>query len=98
MELPDGRYTVGFRPNHLEIDRHTDGAIRFECKLAVTEITGSETFIHLDHAGERWVGLIHGVRELEIGSDITVFLDPSHIYTFAPDGRLAAAASYAMAA
>ncbi|MGG7643478.1 ABC transporter ATP-binding protein [Rhodovulum sp. YNF3179] len=98
-ELPDGRYTAGFRPNHLEIDRHTDAALEFRCTLAVTEITGSETFVHLDHAGERWVGLVHGVRELTPGSVLPAYLDPTHVYVFdAEDGSLVAPASYALAA
>ncbi|SHG95390.1 ABC transporter ATP-binding protein [Marivita hallyeonensis] len=96
--LEDGRYVAGFRPNHLEIDQHTDAALKFTCTVAVTEITGSETFIHLDHHGDRWVGLVHGVRDLRLGSEITVYLDPSHVYTFTEDGSLAAAASYALAA
>jgi len=97
-DLADGRYIAGFRPNHLEIDRHTEDAMTFHCKIAVTEITGSETFVHLDHHGDRWVGLVHGVRDLKIGADIAVYLDPSHVYTFNEDGGLAAAASYALAA
>jgi glycerol transport system ATP-binding protein len=97
-DLPDGDYTAGFRPNHLEINRHSADAMTFTAKLTVTEITGSETFVHLDHHGERWVGLIHGVHALEIGAPIEVHLDPSHIYIFGQDGRLFAPASYALAA
>ncbi|MGH1331329.1 MAG: ABC transporter ATP-binding protein [Paracoccaceae bacterium] len=96
--LPDGRFRAGFRPNHLEIDRHGTEALAFACQLAVTEITGSETFVHLDHGGERWVGLIHGVRDLALGAQITAYLDPAHIYIFGEDGRLVAPASYASAA
>ncbi|WP_424934010.1 ABC transporter ATP-binding protein [Amaricoccus macauensis] len=96
--LPDGRYTAGFRPNHVELEQHTADAMAFRTRLAVFEITGSETFVHLDHHGERWVGLIHGVRDLDIGSDLTVYLDPSHVYTFAEDGALVAPAAYAQAA
>ncbi|MFP7674637.1 ABC transporter ATP-binding protein [Marivita sp. S0852] len=96
--LADGRYIAGFRPNHLEIERHTGDALEFTCKIAVTEITGSETFLHIDHHGERWVGLIHGVRDLTLGADISIYLDPAHIYIFDEDGRLAAPASYALAA
>jgi len=54
--------------------------------------------VHLDHHGERWVGLIHGVRELPIGAPIEVFLDPAHVYVFGEDGRLVAPAAYAVAA
>ena len=97
-DLPDGRYTAGFRPNHLEIGQHAPEAMQFRTKLVVTELTGSETFVHLDHAGERWVGLIHGVHDLPIGEALTVWLDPRHVYIFGEDGALIAPAAYALAA
>ncbi|MWB76838.1 ATP-binding cassette domain-containing protein [Pseudooceanicola sp. 216_PA32_1] len=97
-ELPDGRYTAGFRPNHLEIAQHTGDAMRFTARLDVTELTGSETFVHLTHHGERWVGLVHGVHDLALGADLTVWLDPRHVYIFAEDGALIAPAAYALAA
>jgi glycerol transport system ATP-binding protein len=96
--LADGRYLAGFRPNHLEIDRPEGAAMEFETRLRVTEITGSETFVHLDHHGERWVGLIHGVRDLEAGAALRVWLDPAHVYVFSTDGALVAPAAYARAA
>jgi glycerol transport system ATP-binding protein len=96
--LADGTYLAGFRPNHLEIDRHTANALEFRTKVVVTEITGSETFVHLDHHGDRWVGLVHGVRDLELGTALKAYLDPTHVYIFAQDGSLVAPASYATAA
>ncbi|AUC54406.1 ABC transporter ATP-binding protein [Sagittula sp. P11] len=96
--LADGRYTAGFRPNHLEIMRHAAEAIEFKATLGVTELTGSETFVHLDHHGERWVGLIHGVHHLSLGEELSVWLDPRHIYIFGEDGNLVAPAAYALAA
>ena len=95
--VPDGRYVAGFRANHLELNRHSGSAVEFRCKLGVTEITGSETFIHINHGGDRWVGLVHGVHDLAPGSEVGVWLDPSHVYLFHADGRLAAPASYAAA-
>src|SRR6056297_3016048 len=96
--LADGRYTAGFRPNHVEIEPHAAEAMEFHTSLSVFEITGSETFVHLDHHGDRWVGLVHGVRDLRIGAAVTVFLDPAHVYVFGEDGALIAPASYALAA
>lgn len=96
--LADGNYVAGFRPNHLELCKNASDAIEFTGKLQVTEITGSETFIHLDHHGENWVGLIHGVKNLPIGAALDVYLDPCHIYVFAEDGSSVAPASYASAA
>ena len=97
-ELADGRYMAGFRPNHLEIGQHAADAMEFRTKLTVTELTGSETFVHLDHHGERWVGLVHGVHNLTLGDDLSVWLDPRHVYIFDQSGALVAPAAYAIAA
>ncbi|MEM9496803.1 MAG: ABC transporter ATP-binding protein [Pseudomonadota bacterium] len=101
-ELADGRYLAGFRPNHLEITRHSQTALAFNVTLRVTEITGSETFVHLDHGSgpdnDRWVGLVHGVHDLDADRDMTVYLDPAHVYIFGEDGTLVAPAAYALAA
>lgn len=92
-----GRFLAGFRPNYLTLDP-TPGAIRFDTSLTVTKNTGSETFVHLNHAGNRWVGLIHGVRDLRPGQVLPVYLDPSRICLFAEDGTLVAGTLYAKAA
>ena len=97
-DLPDGTYTAGFRANHITLNRHSGDAVEFRCTLGATEITGSETFVHLTHGADRWVGLIHGVHPLTAGSQTSVFVDPAHVYLFDTTGRLAAPAPYAMAA
>ncbi len=96
-DLADGAYQAGFRPNHLSLEPGEDG-LTFDARLVVTEITGSETFVHLDHHGERWVGLIHGIRSLPLGQRIDVHLDPAHMYIFAEDGAIVSAAPYSRAA
>ncbi len=93
--LPDGPYQAGFRANHLSLERESPLALEFHCALDVTEITGSETFLHARHGAEKWVALVHGVQDLPPGSDLTLWLDPAHVYLFGADGRLAAAAPYA---
>ncbi len=97
-DLAEGVYVAGFRPNHLELDRPARDVLEFTAQLSVTEITGSETFVHLDHHGERWVGLVHGVRDLDLGANLQVYLDPAHVYVFAESGTLVAPAAYAQAA
>ena len=95
-DLADGTYTAGFRANHLSLDGR--GGLSFDTTLSVTEITGSETYVHLEHASRRWVGLVHGVRHLNPGQPLTVHLDPRHVYLFGADGRLVQPAPYAEAA
>jgi glycerol transport system ATP-binding protein len=96
--LPDGHYLAGFRANHLGLRPEGAGAAALPCTLGVSEITGSETFLHLAHGADRWVGLVHGVEDVAPGQPLTVWLNPAHVYLFAPDGRLAATAAYAAAA
>lgn len=93
--LPDAAYLAGFRAHHLELHRHSAQAIRFACTLGANEITGSETFLHLVHGADAWVGLVEGVHDLRAGAGIDVWLDPAHAYLFDADGRLAASGSSA---
>ncbi|WP_313350559.1 ABC transporter ATP-binding protein [Paracoccus sp. (in: a-proteobacteria)] len=97
-DLPDGAYLAGFRANHLSLDRPGPAAVEFACTLIGTEITGSETFVHVEHGADRWVGLVEGVHLLTPGQPLSVWLDPAHVYLFDPAERLAAPAAYARAA
>jgi glycerol transport system ATP-binding protein len=96
--LADAVYTIGFRPNHLFLLRPKADAAAITAKVAMTEITGSESFVHVDFAGERWVALAHGVHELEIGQPVELFLDPSRFFVFDAGGALAAAPGMRQAA
>lgn len=93
--LADGEYIAGFRPNHLRIERSSERDLTFRCRVTGTEIAGSESFVHVLHGDERWVALVHGVHNLPPQSERTVFVDPAHVYLFAPNGALACAAAYA---
>ncbi len=92
------RYLAGFRPNHLGLDPRGAGTWSSPSTVTVTEFTGSETFVHMDHDGDRWVGLGHGVRDLPAGSRHKAYLDPAHVDVFGEGGGLVAPAAYAQAA
>ncbi len=96
--LPDGAYLAGFRANHVRLGPPAGPSLEFRAAVLGTEITGSETFLHLDHHGERWVGLVPGVQAQEPGASVAIWLDPSHVYVFREDGALVAPAAYATAA
>ncbi len=81
-ELPDADYTIGFRPNHLYLERTSEAAIEVKAKVAVTEITGSESYIHVDVAGLRWVLLTQGIHAFDLDQTIEVYLDPGRFYVF----------------
>jgi len=89
--VPDGDYTVGFRAHHLGLDAPGGDEIPIPATVSVAEITGSESFIHLDAREHRFVALVPGVKRLEPGSSVTVYLDPRHVFLFDAGGRLVAA-------
>ncbi|QFR34196.1 ABC transporter ATP-binding protein [Ancylobacter sp. TS-1] len=95
--VPDGSYTVGVRAHHLEVEdvasaeRHpgADRLIRLGATVAVTEVTGSESFLHMDMGEERLTALVPGVRRVEPGATVEVLIDPDHILLFDAAGQRA---------
>jgi glycerol transport system ATP-binding protein len=85
--IADGVYTVGFQPHHLSVAPQTAAAVPLRAKVSVTEITGSESFIHLDFADVRWVMLAAGVHAFQPDDTIDVFIDPRHLMVFDGNGR-----------
>jgi glycerol transport system ATP-binding protein len=81
-QLPDDDYTIGFRPHHLYLERQSEKAIAVKAKVVVTEITGSESYIHIDVAGVRWVLLAPGIHNLDVHETIEIFMDPDQFYVF----------------
>jgi len=93
-DLENGVYQAGFRPNHLELKVKNDLHLHFDAHLEVTEITGSETFLHMSYENENWIGLVHGVQDLEYNSNLSLYLDMRHVFVFQSDGSLVKTASY----
>jgi glycerol transport system ATP-binding protein len=85
--IADSSYTIGFQPHHLSLTRQSASAVAVTAKVSVTEITGSESFVHMDFADVRWVMLAHGVRVFEPDETIEVFIDPRHMMAFDENGR-----------
>ena len=100
--VADGAYTIGFRAHHLQLAAPGPDAIALPAVVSVAEITGSESFVHVDvqagGAERRLVAQVPGVHRLEPTTPVTVHLDPHHLFLFDGDGRLAAAPDIARAA
>jgi glycerol transport system ATP-binding protein len=85
----DGRYQLGFRPCDVELTANTQQWLQFDTQLTLTEITGSQSYLHLVHAAEHWVALVAGVGHYEPGARVGIFVDPLDTYLFnAGGGRL----------
>ncbi len=86
--LPDDDYTIAFRPSDLYLSRQSDRDIAVKTRVAVTEITGSESYIHVDLAGLRWCSLAPGIHNIDIDTTIEVYLDPAKFYVFDKNQKL----------
>ena len=91
--LPDGDVTAGFRPHHLLLRSPHDGGVTVDTTVVVTELTGSESYIHVDCAGERWVALAHGIHNADPGARLKLHIEPSGLMIFGRDGRFLARAA-----
>ena len=85
--IADARYTIGFQPHHLSLKKPNRDAVAVTAKVNVTEITGSESFVHLDFADARWVMLTPGIQSLQPDDRIEVFIDHRNIMVFDQAGR-----------
>jgi len=83
-------YRVGFRAHQLEIANGKAGRHTFPATVTVTEITGSESFVHLHRDNSNWVAVLHGVHEFEPGQELDAVLDPDNVFVFDAGGRLVA--------
>ena len=81
-QLPDDDYTIAFRPHHVYLKRTSDEDIEVKAKVVVTEITGSESYVHVDVAGVRWVLLTSGIHHFDVDETIGIFMNPSKFYVF----------------
>ncbi len=81
-QLPDDDYTIAFRPHHLYLQPPSAGAIAVKAKVRVTEITGSESYVHVDVAGVRWVLLARGIHNIGVNETIEIFMEPRTFYVF----------------
>ncbi|WP_282606972.1 ABC transporter ATP-binding protein [Pelagibius sp. Alg239-R121] len=93
VRLADGPYKVAIRPHHLMLHAPAGESLELEVTVSTTEITGSESFVHVETMGERWVTLTHGVHRVEVGDRISVYLDPRSFFVFDNQDRLVAAPS-----
>src|SRR5580704_14156457 len=89
--LGDGSYRVGFRAHQLEVANGATGRHAFQATVTVTEITGSESFVHLNRDASNWVAVLQGVHEFPPVHVLDAMLDPDNVFVFDPGGRLVAA-------
>ena len=85
--LPDGRYILGIRPHHVTPLPSDATSGEIEGRVLVTELSGSESVIHLDVGGSTWVSQSHGIHPFEVGSEAKLHVDIDRGLFFTPSGE-----------
>lgn len=93
--LSDDDYIAAVRPHHLSLSPSDTHSVQVAATVGTSEITGSETFIHVSVGGNRWVVLTQGVHRVSSGESITVHMDPATLYLFNKQGSLVQAPDFA---
>ena len=87
-DLPDGAYRIGFRVEDAKLAQPSADREVFGGKVAVTEISGSESFVHLDVGFAVWVSLVLGVHDWQPGAAAEIAIDPRRLFVFDTAGNL----------
>ena len=85
--VPDGPLTIAFQPHHLFPQAKGEARQSIRARTLISEIAGSESFVHVEFSGRRWVMLAHGIHDIEPDRDIELFLDTRHLMAFDANGR-----------
>ncbi len=89
--LADGDYKIGVRPHHVHLKKPKGKSMELNFKVSTTEITGSESFIHLQSKDAHMVALMHGVHRVNIGDVVPTYLDQKSLFIFDQNENLISA-------
>ena len=85
--IPDGQYVIGIRPHHITPSPRTPGAASISGTVLIAELSGSESVVHFDVAGQTWVSQSPGIYPFEVGSSAKLYVDMDHTLFFDMDHR-----------
>ncbi len=55
--------------------------------MLITELSGSESVVHFEHAGQVWISQSHGIHAIEVGKTAPFHFDAGQCLYFSEDGR-----------
>lgn len=86
--LPAGQYRFGVRASHLTLQPQSADDLELEVQVDVAEISGSETFLHVEHALFPLVLHLNGIHSFEIGERIRIYFPTHKIFVFDQQGEI----------
>ena len=95
--VPDGRYTMACRADAVSLGAPPAHALSFEGRISVSEINGSESFVHVLVGDATWVSLVPGVYDGQVGGPVSLHIDLDQVFLFDAAGAIVAQAQMAEA-
>ncbi len=80
-------FTLGVRASALHVNQRP-GDVALPGKVELAEISGSDTFVHVDTPVGELVAQLTGVHFFDLGAPITLYLNPEHVHVFDSAGAL----------
>ncbi|XOZ33136.1 ABC transporter ATP-binding protein [Halomonadaceae bacterium KBTZ08] len=87
-KLPPGDYWFGIRPSHTALAPINDDDLEMAMEVELSEISGSETFMHVQNRHFEMVLQLLGVHRYEEGAPIKVYLPINKLFVFDSDEDL----------
>jgi len=84
---PSPSFTVGMRASALRVVA-APGDVSLQGQVELAEISGSDTFLHVDTPVGELVVQLTGVHYFDLGVTVTLYFNPAQIYVFDADGAL----------
>ncbi|BDQ34752.1 ABC transporter ATP-binding protein [Pseudodesulfovibrio portus] len=89
-ELEPGEYTFGIRSSQLELTCPEEECASIVGEIGLTEINGSETFVHIEYGDASIVVQENGVHSHRVGDRVSAYARPGAFYVFNTAGKLVA--------
>lgn len=86
--LADGNYILGVRPHHLTPFSTDVSSVKVEGVVKVTEISGSDSVIHIIFGEGSWVSESHGIHPYKVGEKIDLYLNLKQCLLFDEQGEV----------
>jgi glycerol transport system ATP-binding protein len=84
-KLEKNEYLLGIHAYALSTIKKADRLLEIKATLDLAEVVGSDTEIHLTHKGLRFISLMQKIVSYEIGTEVTVYVEPDRFFIFDKD-------------
>ncbi|MAX33208.1 MAG: ABC transporter ATP-binding protein [Halomonadaceae bacterium] len=84
--LGEGDFRFGIRASHIALHPQADDDLALEMRVDLTELSGSETFLHVHNERFEMTVLLEGVHEFDPDDRVTLYVPTHKVYAFDRQG------------